>query len=57
MGNKIQCLSCLDIIESLHVHHMVWCKCGSIALDGGDEYQKVSFKEGCEWIPVPSEDD
>ena len=36
--NKIQCKKCKDIIESEHVHDFKWCKCRSIAVDGGLEY-------------------
>lgn len=36
--NKCQCLSCLDIIESKHVHDFKYCKCGAIFTDGGTEY-------------------
>ncbi len=36
--NKIQCKKCKDIIESKHVHDFKWCKCRSIAVDGGLEY-------------------
>lgn len=34
-GNKIQCKKCGDIIESKTVHDMKWCKCGAVAVDGG----------------------
>lgn len=36
--NKCQCKKCGDIIESKHRHDFVWCKCRSIAADGGKEY-------------------
>jgi hypothetical protein len=36
--NKIQCKKCKDIIESKHVHDFKWCKCRSIAVDGGLAY-------------------
>ena len=38
--NSAQCLKCLDTIESKHVHDFRWCKCGSIAVDGGKAYLK-----------------
>lgn len=25
---------------------MVWCKCNSIAVDGGNDYQRLTWKEG-----------
>lgn len=39
--NKIQCLKCGWIIRSKNRHHMVYCKCKAVAVDGGSWYQKV----------------
>jgi len=36
--NKIKCKKCGDIIESKYTHDFRFCKCGSIAVDGGHEY-------------------
>ena len=36
--NRIRCLKCGDIIESLTVHDFKWCSCGHCAVDGGGEY-------------------
>jgi len=36
--NMAKCDKCGDIIESKYRHDFVWCKCGSIAVDGGHEY-------------------
>lgn len=44
--NKVRCKKCGDIIESKHTHDMVWCKCKSIAVDGGNEYQRLTWTEG-----------
>lgn len=41
MGMRIRCKECGDIIESKHVHDFVRCKCGSIAIDGGDDYMRI----------------
>lgn len=38
--NKAQCLKCGDVIESKHRHDFVWCKCQSVAVDGGKDYLK-----------------
>jgi len=38
LTNKIQCKKCKDIIESTFCHEFVWCKCKSVAVDGGLEY-------------------
>lgn len=36
--NKIRCRKCGDIIESKSVHDFRFCKCGSVAVDGGHNY-------------------
>ncbi len=38
--NRIQCLQCLDIIESVHVHNYVSCQCQACFVDGGNKYQR-----------------
>lgn len=38
LHNRIKCLKCLDIIESVHRHDFKWCKCKSVAVDGGKDY-------------------
>jgi hypothetical protein len=38
--NSIKCLKCFSVIESVHVHDFIYCKCGNIAVDGGKEYLK-----------------
>ena len=38
--NKIKCKNCGDIIESKRIHDLVYCSCGSVAVDGGLEYLK-----------------
>ena len=42
MGAKVHCLECDDIIESKFRHNFVWCKCGLIGVDGGDEYLRIT---------------
>lgn len=44
--SKIRCKFCNKIIQSLHRHDFVTCECGSISLDGGDFYIKISFPSG-----------
>ena len=36
--NRIKCVSCKQIIESVYRHDFVQCKCGKIAVDGGKDY-------------------
>lgn len=42
-SNKAQCLRCGDIVESKTRHDFVWCRCRSLAVDGGQDYLKRSF--------------
>lgn len=42
--NAIKCNHCGDVIESTHVHDFKWCSCQTVAVDGGKEYCKRSFK-------------
>ena len=48
--NCIKCKHCGDIIESKHRHDFVFCKCQTVAVDGGHDYLKRTFKTS------PSED-
>lgn len=41
--NKIKCNHCGDIIESEYTHDFKFCKCGTVAVDGGHSYLKRSF--------------
>jgi tRNA(Ile2) C34 agmatinyltransferase TiaS len=41
--NKIKCNKCGEIIESVHRHDFKFCKCGSVAVDGGKDYLKRNF--------------
>lgn len=36
--NKIQCKKCGDVIESTYRHDFKFCKCGTVAVDGGKDY-------------------
>jgi len=36
MKNRAKCKLCGDIIESFHQHDFVHCRCGEIAVDGGE---------------------
>lgn len=36
MKNKAKCKLCESVIESFHVTDYVMCKCGEIAVDGGE---------------------
>ena len=36
--NKIRCNKCGEEIESTYTHDFKWCKCDSVAIDGGLDY-------------------
>ena len=36
--NELECKKCGDIIYSAHLHDFKYCKCGSVAVDGGMSY-------------------
>ena len=42
----IKCKKCNDEIYSYHRHDFKWCKCGEVAVDGGDDYLKVCGDPG-----------
>lgn len=42
--NAIRCNHCGETIESFSVHDFKFCKCGTVAVDGGHDYLKRSFK-------------
>lgn len=53
-SNKIQCNKCLDIIESVHRHDFKWCKCKSVAVDGGKDYGR---RIGEDWTDLSEYED
>lgn len=52
LSNKIECKKCHSIIESLHRHDYKSCKCGRVAVDGGREYLRRSFKKDSDFIEL-----
>lgn len=47
--NKIRCKKCGDIIESKSRYDFKYCKCKSVAVDGGHDYlRRVGEKEDWE---------
>ena len=55
MGQKIRCLECGDVIESLSRHHMKFCRCKAIFIDGGDDYTRIGWNAGSEFEYVEDE--
>jgi len=39
--NAAKCNKCGDVIQSTHRHDFVECECGSIFVDGGNEYMRA----------------
>lgn len=50
--NRIRCKRCDDIIESRDIYDQKFCKCRSVAIDGGKDYQRILWASGNseEWI-------
>ena len=60
LRNSIRCKKCDDVIESQHRHDFVSCGCGSVAVDGGLDYQRFLWPGGGkieDWIEDLSEED
>ena len=38
--NELECKKCGDIIYSAYRHDFKYCKCGSVAVDGGMDYAR-----------------
>ena len=43
--NAARCAKCGDVLVSKTRHDFKFCKCGSIAVDGGTDYLKRNYKE------------
>ena len=54
--NAIKCKKCGDEIESKTVHDFRFCKCGSVAVDGGHDYlRRCGNREDWEEMSVTRE--
>jgi len=53
--NKARCKLCGDVAESKHRHDFVWCACGEISVDGGNDYLKGSAKNMENFIRITEE--
>ena len=42
--HAIECPTCGDLVFSRARHDMRGCSCGEVAVDGGFDYQKTSFR-------------
>lgn len=50
ISNSATCRKCKDFIFSRHRHDFVTCKCGSISVDGGQEYLRRVFRDHTDFI-------
>ena len=50
--NRAKCLVCGDIIVSKYIHDYVTCECGSLSVDGGQEYLKRSYSDRSEVLEL-----
>jgi len=49
--NRIRCKKCGDVIESTYCHDFRYCKCRSVAVDGGRDYfRRVGAPENYEEV-------
>lgn len=54
--NAARCNECGDVIQSTHRHDFVACKCGSIFVDGGNEYLRAGGdKEDIEFLYISTD--
>lgn len=56
MRNRAKCKKCESIIESFHRHDYVKCTCGSIAVDGGQDYFKCVADDWDNFIRIDDND-
>ncbi len=42
--NRAGCMTCGDVIESVHVHDFKTCSCGDLSVDGGSHYMRRAGK-------------
>lgn len=55
MQNRAKCKLCQTIIESMHMHDYVTCKCGEISVDGGPHYMRCAAKDFSNFLRVDDE--
>ena len=56
MRNRAKCKLCKDIIESFHQHDYVTCKCGEIAIDGGNYNLRAVARDFKNFLRVDDKD-
>lgn len=56
MRNRAKCALCEDIIESKDQHDYVTCKCGEIAVDGGQAYWRQMAQHADNFLRLDDND-
>lgn len=56
MRNRAKCKLCQEVIESFHRHDYVCCKCGEIAVDGGNDYHRCMAKDWDNFLRMDDND-
>lgn len=56
MRNRAKCKLCFSVIESFHAQDYVFCKCGEIAIDGGEHSYKTYAKDWSNFLRVDDKD-
>jgi len=56
-GPKVKCLNCYETIQSMFRHDFKWCSCKNIAVDGGGDYLKMSYKNEAQYAVLQEEAD
>jgi|SRR5579863_2762827 len=55
MRNRAKCKLCESIIESFHQYDYVSCKCGEIAVDGGNNHLRAVARDYRNFLRVDDE--
>lgn len=55
-GRRILCLTCMDVIQSHHRHHMCSCLCSTddtrVRIDGGAAYTRMMVGKNARFIAL-----
>lgn len=55
-GPQVRCNTCGDVVQSMHVHDFKYCKCGTIAVDGGGEYLRMLAPDQASYTVLPADE-
>lgn len=49
MRNAVRCCKCDTVIESTYRHDFQTCPCGSVSVDGGQDYKRRLYTKGVDY--------